>query len=162
MDQNPDETVKESVCEYPRPPRVEPSAKHVVVEFAGVRIADTRRAIRVLETSHAPVYYIPPEDCAMEQLALADLHTYCEFKGVASYYDLAVGDRWAPEAAWAYLEPSPGYEPIQGYLAFYPKKMDGCYVDGERARPQPGGYYGGWITSDVVGPFAGEQGTEGC
>jgi uncharacterized protein (DUF427 family) len=152
---------KESVWDYPRPPRVEPSVRHVVVEYAGITIADTRRAARVLETSHPPVYYIPPDDVAMRYLTLGDRHTFCEFKGVASYYNLAVGERRVAEAAWTYLEPSLGYESIRGYLAFYPGKVDACFVDEEKVRVQAGGFYGGWITTDIVGPFKGEPGTEG-
>jgi uncharacterized protein (DUF427 family) len=154
-------SAKESVWDYPRPPKVEPSVRHVVVEFAGVTMADTRRAVRVLETSHPPVYYIAPEDVAGQYLILGGRHTFCEFKGVASYYDLAVGERRVAEVAWTYLEPSPGYESIRGYLAFYPGKMDACFVDSEKVRAQAGDFYGGWVTSDIVGPFKGEPGSEG-
>jgi uncharacterized protein (DUF427 family) len=152
---------QESVWDYPRPPRVEDTHQHVVVEFNGVVIAETRRARRVLETSHPPVYYLPPEDVRMEYLSLAGRQTYCEFKGAASYYTVAIGRRVEVAAAWFYPEPRPGYEAIANYIAFYPSRMDACYVDGERVTPQPGDFYGGWITSAVVGPFKGEPGTWG-
>jgi uncharacterized protein (DUF427 family) len=153
---------QESVWDYPRPPRVEETSKHIWVVFNGVTIADTRRAKRVLETSHPPVYYIPPEDIKMEYLTLAEGGTtFCEWKGQASYYDVSVGEKRAARAAWVYPEPIAAYEAIKAHVAFYPHLMDACYVDGERARPQAGGFYGGWITSEIVGPFKGEPGTTG-
>lgn len=152
---------QESVWEYPRPPRLEDSAKHVQVVFNGVVIADSRRAKRVLETSHPPVYYIPPEDARMEYFAPAQGTTFCEYKGAASYYTITVGDRSAAGAAWYYPEPTPAFTAIAGYIAVYPSRMDACYVDGERVTPQPGDFYGGWITKDIVGPFKGAPGTRG-
>jgi uncharacterized protein (DUF427 family) len=152
---------QESVWDYPRPPAVEPSSRHIQVLFGGVVIADTRRARRVLETSHPPVYYIPREDVRMEHLAQTPRHTYCEFKGTARYFTVRVGDRESPNAAWSYESPSPGFEEIRDHLAFYPSRVDECTVDGERVTPQPGGFYGGWITSDIVGPFKGGPGTVG-
>jgi uncharacterized protein (DUF427 family) len=152
---------QESVWDYPRPPRVEETARQVKVVFNGEVIADTRRAWRVLETSHPPVYYIPPEDIRMEYLTEAGRRTWCEWKGQASYYGLSVGGRQVHDAAWFYPNPMPGYEAIQGYVAFYPGKMDACYVDGERVRAQPGDFYGGWITSEIVGPYKGGPGTMG-
>ena len=152
---------QESVWDYPRPPRVEDSEKHIQVVFAGVTIADTRRAKRVLETSHPPVYYIPPEDIKMEYLARTDRTSWCEWKGRASYYSITVNGRQATNAAWSYPKPEKAYETIRNHVAFYPQQMDACYVDGERVQPQPGGFYGGWITSDVVGPFKGGLGTAG-
>lgn len=151
---------QESVWDYPRPPRVEPSHKHVTVEFNGVTIADTTKAFRVLETSHPPVYYIPPQDIQRDYLVPRFNTSFCEFKGTASYYGLFVEDKQVPIAAWYYIEPTPGYEQIKLHVAFYPEFMDACYVDGEKVRPQPGGFYGGWITSDVVGPFKGDPDTE--
>jgi uncharacterized protein (DUF427 family) len=129
--------------------------------FNGVTIARTRRAQRVLETSHPPVYYIPPEDIRMVHLVEVSGSTWCEWKGRASYYDVIVGDSRAERAAWTYHEPREGFEAIQDYVAFYPGPMDLCTVDGERVTPQPGGFYGGWITSDVAGPFKGTPGTRG-
>src|SRR5688572_20349950 len=154
-------TGQESVWDYPRPPRVERSPKRIEVVFNGRTIVDSRRAKRVLETSHPPVYYVPPEDVAPGVLRETPRRTVCEWKGGATYYTVAVGDRTAPDAAWAYLDPTPAFAPIRGYVAFYPAPMDECRVDGERVVPQPGGFYGGWITADVVGPFKGEAGTLG-
>lgn len=152
---------QESVWDYPRPPRAEPTAKHICITFGGVVIADTQRAVRVLETSHPPVYYIPPEDIRMDLLTPTGRSTFCEFKGGARYWTLRVGQRTAENVAWSYPDPSPGFEVIRGCLAFYAGPMDVCTVDGERVTPQPGGFYGGWITSDVVGPFKGGPGTLG-
>ncbi len=150
---------EEWVWDYPRPPRVEPSARHVQVIFNNTVIADTRRAVRVLETSHPPVYYIPPEDVRMAHLRPAHGASYCEFKGRANYYTLTVGGATVEHAAWFYPEPAAGYETIAGYVAFYPGRMDACTVDGERVRPQEGDFYGGWITSEIIGPFKGAAGT---
>lgn len=152
---------QESVWDYPRPPRHEESGKHIQVVFNGVVIADTHRARRVLETSHPPVYYIPPEDVQMQYLASTPRTTFCEWKGAASYYTITVGDRASANAAWYYRQPTHPYEALAGYIAFYPGKMDACYVDGERVQPQPGDFYGGWITGDIVGPFKGEAGSHG-
>jgi len=152
---------QESVWEYPRPPRAEPTGKHVRVVFNGQTIADTHQAIRVLETSHPPVYYIPARDVQMDALTATSRHTFCEFKGSASYWTLTVGDRRLENVAWSYPNPSPGFEAIQDYIAFYPGKMDACYVDDERVQAQEGDFYGGWITSDIVGPFKGGAGTWG-
>ncbi len=152
---------EEFVWDYPRPPRVEDSTKHIKVVFNNVVIVDTLRAKRVLETSSPPIYYIQPEGIKMEHLKKTQKSTICEWKGVASYYSVIVGDRQAQNAAWFYPNPASGYTSIKNYIAFYPQKMDACYVDGELVKPQPGTFYGGWITSDVVGPFKGEPGTEG-
>lgn len=152
---------QEWVWDYPRPPRIEPCARHVQVIFNGVVIADTHRAVRVLETSHPPVYYIPPEDVRMAYLRPAYGATFCEFKGRAGYYTVTVGGATAERAAWFYPEPAAGYEAIAGYVAFYPGRMDACTVDGERVQPQEGDFYGGWITSEIVGPFKGGAGTLG-
>ena len=148
----------ESVWEYPRPPRVEPSAARVVVELDGEVLADTRRSLRVLETSHPPVYYIPAADVRSERLrASARRSTWCEFKGAARYYD--AGGRTA--VAWSYPSPSPGYEAIAGHFAFYLGRVDRATVDGEQVVAQPGDFYGGWITSAVTGPFKGGPDTMG-
>jgi len=152
---------QESVWDYPRPPRLEPTSRRIRVLFAGITLVDSRRAIRVLETSHPPVYYVPTDDIRMEFLRPNLARSLCEFKGVASYYDVVVGERIAPQAAWSYLHPTPAFEAIRGHLAFYAAPMDACYVDDELVTPQPGGFYGGWITSDIVGPFKGEPGTWG-
>jgi len=154
----------ESVWDYPRPPRLEPCARRLTIVHAGVKIADTSRSLRVLETSHPPVYYIPPQDVAVEYIkASARRGSFCEFKGVASYWSLSLpgGSALAQDVAWSYPRPSSAYAAIRDYLAFYASRMDECTVDGERVVPQPGDFYGGWITSDVSGPFKGTPGTMG-
>ncbi len=150
---------QESVWEYPRPPAALPSDARVVVRFGGIVIADSTRTIRVLETSHPPVYYIPPEDVRLDLLVESPHHTTCEYKGRADYRTVRTGGREAVNAAWFYPEPNPGYEVLRDHLAFYPGLMDECTVDGERVTPQPGRFYGGWITRDIVGPFKGEPGS---
>lgn len=152
---------QESVWDYPRPPRIEPAARHLRVVLGGVVVAETRRGIRVLETSHPPVYYFPPEDVLAGALHEARGTSLCEWKGLARYWDVEGGGVLRPRAAWSYPVPLPEYEALRDHLAFYPQPMDECTVDGERALPQPGGFYGGWITSRVVGPFKGEPGTSG-
>lgn len=153
----------ESVWDYPRPPRVERSSEHIVIEHAGRRIVDTRRALRVLETSHPPTYYIPRSDVADGVLepARSARRTLCEFKGVAAYWDLTVGDRRVPDVAWSYPRPASGYEVLADHVAFYPGLLDRCLVDDEAVQAQPGDFYGGWITSRVRGPFKGGPGTAG-
>jgi uncharacterized protein (DUF427 family) len=140
---------------------VEETSRHIRVVFNGVTVAETRRAKRVLETSHPPVYYVPPEDVRMDHLVEVAGSSWCEWKGRASYYDVVVDGRRARRAAWTYRQPSEGFEAIRDHVAFYAGPMEACYVDGERVRPQPGGFYGGWITDDVVGPFKGGPGTQG-
>ncbi len=152
---------QESVWDYPRPPRLEAIDKHIKVVFNGVVIADTQRPQRVLETSHPPTYYIPAEDVRMEYLTPTSHKTFCEWKGAAAYYTVAVGDQRAENAAWRYPHPSPSFAGISEYITFYPAQMGACYVNEELVQPQPGNFYGGWITSDVVGPFKGEPGTWG-
>jgi len=152
---------EESVWDYPRPPRLEDTSKHIEVIFNGVKIADTRRAKRVLETAGPPVYYIPPEDVKLQEyFTRTERSTFCEFKGNASYYTITVGDKTAHNAAWTYLEPTPSFAPIMGYVAIYPAPMDACLVDGELVQPQPGRYYGGWITHEIKGPFKGSPGSQ--
>jgi len=152
---------QESVWDFPRPPRVEPSAGRVVVRFAGQVIADSTEAVRVLETSHPPVYYLPRAAFPDGVLVGAHGSSLCEFKGAARYLDVRVGDRVARRAAWYYPEPWPGYEGLLDRVALFPAAMDSCEVDGEQVIPQEGGFYGGWITSRVVGPFKGGPGTLG-
>jgi len=149
---------QESVWDYPRPPRLEVHQGHIRVLCQGVLIADSRRAKRVLETSHPPNFYIPPSDVKQEYLLPASGQSFCEWKGLAGYYDLAVGDTVLPRVAWFYRDPSDPYALLRNNIAFYAHSLE-CYVDGERAIPQPGGFYGGWITSRVTGPFKGEPGT---
>jgi uncharacterized protein (DUF427 family) len=154
--------VSESVWDYPRPPRVEPTSRRVRVVLGGETIVDTTRALRVLETSHPPAYYVPLDEVAAGVLLPADGRaTHCEWKGVADYYDVVAGGARAERGAWTYREPMAGFESIRDAVAFYPARMDACFVDDERVRVQAGGFYGGWITSGIVGPFKGEPGTGG-
>lgn len=152
---------QESVWDYPRPPRVEPTDELVRVEFGGREIARTNRAVRVLETSHPPTYYIPKSDFDASVLVPNRARSICEFKGQAVYYDIRVGEAVAPASAWEYPEPRPGFEALGDHLALYPGRMDTCYVNDEPVTPQDGDFYGGWITSRVVGPFKGGPGTRG-
>lgn len=150
---------QESVWDYPRPPRAETFEGRIRVVVGDRDIADTARAIRVLETSHPPVYYVPPQDVRMDCLLETGTTSFCEWKGTANYFSIVVGDRVIDRAAWSYPSPTDGFRSIAGYIAFYAGLVDACYVNGESARPQPGGFYGGWVTSSIVGPFKGEPGS---
>ncbi len=153
---------QESVWDYPRPPRLEATTKELVVTFAGITIAKTTKGYRVLETSHPPVYYLPPAAIRMDLLKLQTARrSFCEFKGAAVYWDIVVDDKTSVAAAWSYPNPSPAFVAIKDHLAFYPSRVEACYVDGEQVQAQKGDFYGGWITSDIVGPFKGEEGTWG-
>jgi uncharacterized protein (DUF427 family) len=152
---------QESVWDYPRPPRLEDTPKLIQIICNGLTLAETSRAKRVLETSHPPVYYLPPDDIQIQYLHPTARSSFCEWKGRALYYTVSIGDRHLPDVAWFYPEPTPAFAAIQNYVAFYPQFMDACYVDQEKVQPQPGNFYGGWITSDIVGPFKGEPGTWG-
>lgn len=160
---------QESVWDYPRPPRLEPSPQRIQVKFKGLWIADSQNTIRVLETTHPPVYYIPPQDIQQQYLQQVARSSFCEWKGMATYYTVTVNPAEDPagvggkaeQAAWSYPTPTPAFTAIQGYVAFYPSKMDACYVDGEQVEAQPGDFYGGWITQNIVGPFKGSPGTWG-
>jgi uncharacterized protein (DUF427 family) len=152
---------QESVWDYPRPPVAVPDHRLVVVEFAGVEVARTDRAIRVLETSHPPGFYLPPADVRLDLLFDEPGTSVCEWKGTARYHGIRVGDLVANRAVWSYPEPRPGFESIAGFLAFYPGRVDRCLVGGLVVTPQAGGFYGGWITPEVVGPFKGDPGTAG-
>lgn len=152
---------QESVWDYPRPPRLEACPRHLQVVFAGQVVAETREGYRVLETSHPPVYYVPPRDVREQFLVRAPGRSFCEWKGEAGYVSLRVGDRVATAAAWFYPSPTQPFLAIKDHLAFYASRVDACFVDGERVTPQPGGFYGGWITSDIVGPFKGVPGSMG-
>lgn len=146
----------ESVHDYPRPPKVEPVPQRIRVVFGGVTVADTTRAHRVLETTHPPVYYIPRDDVLAGTLeASGGGTTFCEWKGSARYFDLVAGERRSERAAWSYPAPTAGYEAIRDAVAFYCGPLDACFVGEEQATPQPGGFYGGWVTSGIVGPFKG-------
>ena len=152
---------QESVWDYPRPPRLEPSQETVEIELGGWVVARSTASYRVLETSHPPTYYVPAGDFAPGVLRPAAGSSFCEWKGAATYLDLVTPDRTARRAAWTYPHPSPGFEAISGHVAVYPALVDECRVDGEVVRPQAGGFYGGWITDRVVGPFKGGPGTTG-
>jgi len=152
---------QESVWDYPRPPRLEPVSKQIQIYFNGKLIADSVNAFRVLETSHPPVYYIPPADIDNDCLLPSDQQSYCEWKGQGSYYHIEVGNKKALNAAWFYKKPTKAFAAIKNYPAFYAHKMDKCLVDGEEVTPQPGNFYGGWITKDIVGPFKGVDGSWG-
>ncbi|HSH01092.1 MAG TPA: DUF427 domain-containing protein [Anaerolineae bacterium] len=152
---------QESVWDYPRPPRLEPTNKRIQIIFNGVTIADTTGAYRVLETSHPPTYYLPPMGIDMAYLQSAAGSSLCEWKGQGKYYDLVVNGRSAPRVAWYYPSPTPAFAPIANYVAFYAGPMDACYVAGQLVTPQPGQFYGGWITPDIVGPFKGIPGSYG-
>ncbi len=152
---------QESVWDYPRPPRLERTDARIRVVFNGTTIVDTTQAYRVLETSHPPVYYNPPGDIADGVLQDTGRTSHCEFKGRAQYYDVAVDAKRAQQAAWAYPNPTPRFQDMAGYVAFYAHHMDACYVGDEQVDAQKGSFYGGWITSRVVGPFKGGPGTIG-
>lgn len=151
----------ESVWDYPRPPKVERSSRRIRVTVSGVTVVDATDSYRVLETSHPPVYYVAPAAIAPGLLEPNRRTTTCEFKGTARYWDVVVGGRRISSAAWSYPQPSPGYEAIRDHVAFYPSLADSCYVDDELVVPQAGDFYGGWITSEITGPFKGALGTLG-
>jgi uncharacterized protein (DUF427 family) len=151
---------QESVWDYPRPPRFEPVPDRIRVFLDGEVVADTSCALRVLETSHPPVYYLPPADVRMELLSPSPRRSFCEWKGDAHYFTIRNGKRQLRDVAWSYPAPTVAFLPLAGYMAFYLEPLEG-FVGGERALPQPGLFYGGWVTSKVVGPFKGEPGTSG-
>lgn len=151
---------QQSVWDYPRPPRIEPVPGEIVVRSGDVEIARTTRAKRVLETASPPTYYLPPDDVRMELLEPAPGSSYCEWKGVARYWTVSTGSTRLTRAAWSYPDPHPDFEAIRDHVSFYPSLV-GCLVDGVRVSPQPGRFYGGWVTPELVGPFKGEPGSEG-
>jgi uncharacterized protein (DUF427 family) len=152
---------QESVWDYPRPPALEETTSRLRVEFAGTTIAETTRAYRVLETSQPPAYYFPPDDVAMELLVPSHHRTFCEWKGQAHYYGVLVDGRETSDAVWSYGDPVARFADIKDHLAFYPQRVDACFVDDERVQANDGGFYGGWITSKIVGPFKGGPGSAG-
>ncbi len=151
----------ESVWDYPRPPRLENVSQHISASHAGQQLVSTNGAVRVLETSHPPTYYLPIADFAPGILVPNGKQTYCEFKGAASYFDLQVGGAVIRGAAWTYKKPNQGFEKLLGKAAIYASKVDECYVGEELVQSQEGDFYGGWITSNIKGPFKGAQGTMG-
>ncbi len=150
----------ERVADYPRPPRLEASSRHVRVWFGGVCIADSLACWRVLETFHPPTWYVPAEAVRRDLLHIAPRQSFCEYKGVAHYVNLTLGQRSSDQCGWLYPAPRAPYQALAGAIAFYPGRVDACDIDGEVVRPQPGDYYGGWITAELIGPFKGEPGTE--
>lgn len=151
----------ERVWDYPRPPRVEPSTRRVRIVLGGETIVDTTRAVRVLETSHPPTWYVPQDAFTGVDLVEARRRSFCEFKGEATYFDIVGPQATAREAGWTYPNPAPGYGDLLGMVAVYPGRVDRCLVDDEVVRAQEGGCYGGWITGELIGPFKGAPGTTG-
>jgi uncharacterized protein (DUF427 family) len=152
----------ENVWDYPRPPALLPCERRVRIELGGIVIADSTAALRVLETSHPPTIYVPPGDIAAGALRpAAGRRSLCEWKGSAQYCDVAGGERVEAAAAWAYAAPVAQYAALQDHVAFYPSRMDACWLDDERVQSQEGDFYGGWITADLRGPFKGGPGTMG-
>jgi uncharacterized protein (DUF427 family) len=149
----------ENVQDYPRPPALEPVSDRLLVEFGGVTIADTTRALRILETHHAPTYYIPPEDVLMAALVPTSRETFCEWKGAATYFDIVLNGRRSPNAAWAYGAPVARYETLKDHVSFYASSVDAAHVGDLRVTPQPGDFYGGWVTPNLTGKIKGAAGT---
>jgi uncharacterized protein (DUF427 family) len=152
--------VRESVWAYPSPPVVEPTGRRVRVIVGGATIVDTTNALRVLENGHPPTYYVPVAEVIPGALLPSTTMTFSESRGQAHYFSVVGCGRWKNDAAWYYPDPAAGYEALLGYVAFYPLLVDAAYLDEERVRPQLSDYYGGWITSDIVGPFKGEDGAD--
>jgi uncharacterized protein (DUF427 family) len=150
---------QDSVWAYPRPAVAEPSARHIRIGHRGLVVADTPAAIRTLETSHPPSYYLPPSDVRIAMLQRSAHRSFCEWKGQAIYYDVKIAGEVLADVAWSYPDPRPEFAILRNHIAFYAVPFDICLVDGERVVPQPGGFYGGWITSDLAGPFKGVPGS---
>lgn len=150
---------QESVWAFPRPAVAEPSAAHLVITLDGEVLAQTHRAVRTLETSHPPSWYIPPKDIRDGALRRAVGRSLCEWKGEAVYWDVILGDGVIPRAGWSYPAPTPPFALLRDHVAFYAGPFE-CRVDGERVTPQPGRFYGGWITNRLAGPFKGVPGSD--
>lgn len=150
---------QESVWDYPRPPVIAPDDRSVVIKHDGIAVAETSRSVRVLETASPPVFYIPMDDIIMNLLTESEGGSFCEWKGEAIYWSLQKDDFFIKNIGWSYPNPFKEFRMIKDYIAFYPSRID-CHVDGERVKPQPGQFYGGWVTSELTGPFKGEKGTE--
>ncbi len=153
-------TEKRRVADFPRPPAIEPVLDEVQIVLGGQTIASTKAAWRILETTHPPTYYLPREAFAPGVLSASRRTSFCEWKGVASYVTLTGGDRTEVDAGWTYPSPNPAYAALRDHVAVYAGRMDSCMVGDERVVPQPGGFYGGWVTSDFIGPFKGGPGTQ--
>jgi uncharacterized protein (DUF427 family) len=152
---------QESVWDYPRPPALRRSQSEITVRLGGETICRTNASWQVLETSHPPTYYLPRASFVAGSLQPAAGHSFCEWKGAADYLDIVGGDRVAARAGWCYPLPTPGFTALLDHIALYPGAMDACLVDGEQVVAQPGGFYGGWVTSKVAGPFKGIPGSQG-
>ncbi len=152
---------QESVWSYPRPAIAKPCTAQIMIEHGGVVVANTRASVRTLETSHPPSYYIPPADIAVGVLRRAQGSSFCEWKGTAVYWDVIIGDLVIPRVGWSYPDPAPEFSILRDHVAFYAGPFDRCTVDGETVTPQPGDFYGGWITSALAGPFKGVPGSRG-
>ena len=148
---------EESVWDYPRPPALVEDGRHITVRYGVEVIASTHDAYRVLETASPPTVYIPPQDILLEKLVQVRGSSFCEWKGAANYWALADQEEKGA-VGWSYKKPNPAFSEIKDYVSFYPGRV-GCYIDDERVRPQPGGFYGGWVTDEIVGPYKGESGT---
>ena len=146
----------EHVRDYPRPPRIEEATEHVLVKVGNEVLFDGTGCLKVLETFHPPTYYLPPDQTKRQLLRPTSGHSFCEWKGVASYFDVCSQSRTVPRAVWCYHQPSLAFAAIRGWFALYPGLMDGCWLNDEAVIPQPGGFYGGWISSAVIGPFKGD------
>lgn len=152
---------QESVWAYPRPAIAEPTASHILIRHAGATVVETRAAVRTLETSHPPSYYVPPTDIPPGRVRRAGGGSFCEWKGQAIYWDVVIGDLILPRVAWSYPSPTAAFAGLRDHLAFYAGPFDHCSVDGEIVTPQAGEFYGGWITSRLAGPFKGGPGSQG-
>ena len=152
---------QESVWDYPRPPALRHYDKRVHIILNGEVLADTKTALCVLETSHPPTYYLPPADIDMQKLKETRDNSFCEWKGLANYFDIVSNNRQLTHGAWVYHKPTTTFIALKDHVAFYAHVMDACYVNGEKVMSQPGNFYGGWVTSNLVGPFKGEPGTMG-
>jgi uncharacterized protein (DUF427 family) len=157
----PPQPGQESVWDYPRPAILQDTDKHLRIICQGIILAETTQGKRVLETSHPPGYYFPPQDIKLEYLIETSKKGLCEWKGLYEYCDIKIGDKHIPNSAWRYLNTTPNFAALQGYYSFFPGLMDACYVNDELVTPQAGDFYGGWITTDIVGPFKGSPGTWG-
>jgi uncharacterized protein (DUF427 family) len=150
---------QESVWDYPRPPRIARDSREVLVRIDGIEIARTSHAVRVLETASPPGFYLPPEDVRLDRLSTTNVRSFCEWKGEAVYFDLLARQGVIRRVGWSYPTPSPDFAEIAGYISFYPGRIE-CFVDAQRVRPQPGAFYGGWLTAEIAGPVKGEPGSE--
>ncbi|QJB69468.1 DUF427 domain-containing protein [Parasphingorhabdus halotolerans] len=158
---NPIAPGQESVWNYPRPAVAEPCSARITIQHQGQIVADTNTSVRTLETSHPPTYYIPASDITPGVLQHAEGSSYCEWKGAAVYYDMVIGDTILPRIGWSYPSPTKDFLILRDHIAFYAGPFDRCSVDGETVIPQPGAFYGGWITSKLAGPFKGVPGSRG-